>query len=323
MEKALLKNLYREMVKIRFCEESFVEPILSGEIKCPVHLCTGQEAAAVGVCLALGKDDYVFGNHRSHGHYLAKGGNLNALVAEVYTKQSGCSKGRGGSMHIAAKEQGFVGSVPIVAGTISLALGAALAAKTRKEKKVSVSFFGDGATGEGTLYESLNFAALKKLPIIFVCENNLYSTHLPVREIRPEQPIFEIAKPFGIASSQVDGNDVLAVFKEAEKAVELCYRGEGPFFLECLTYRMRGHVGPSDNIQGTQTDIRPKSEVEEWKKKDPIKRLEKLLLEDNILIKEELEEIEKEIKKEIDNAHKLAKEDVGPSPEDVNKYVFK
>ena len=323
MEKSFLKDLYYRMVKIRLCEESFIEPILSGEIRCPVHLCTGQEAAAVGVCSALDKNDYVFGNHRSHGHYLAMGGEVRSLVAEIYTKESGCSKGRGGSMHITAKEQGFVGSVPIVAGTISLALGAALAAKIRKEPKVAVSFFGDGATGEGTLYESLNFAALKKLPIIFVCENNLYSTHLPVKEIRPERPIFEIAKPFGIAGSQIDGNDVLAVFKESQKAVELCRQGKGPFFIECLTYRMRGHVGPSDNIQGTHTDIRPKKEVEEWKKKDPIKRLEKILLEDKILTEKELEEIEEKIKKELSEAYKLADEDVRPCSEDISEYVFK
>ena len=318
-----MKNLYQKMVRIRLCEDSFVEPILGGEIKCPVHLCTGQEAAAVGICSALEKYDYVFGNHRSHGHYLAMGGDVKSLVAEVYTKKSGCSKGRGGSMHITAKEQGFVGSVPIVAGTISLALGAALAAKTRKEAKVAVSFFGDGATGEGTLYESLNFAALKKLPIIFVCENNLYSTHLPVQEIRPEQPIFEIARPFGITTSQVDGNDVLAVFQEAEKAVELCRQGKGPFFIECLTYRMRGHVGPSDNIQGTQTDIRPEAEVKEWKKKDPIKRLEKTLLKDKVLTERELEEVRQEINKEVAEAHKLANEDIRPCSEDINKYVFK
>ncbi len=323
MEKALLKNLYYRMVKIRACEESFVEPILNGEIKCPVHLCTGQEATAVGICSALRKDDYVFGNHRSHGHYLAMGGEVKSLVAEIYTKKSGCSKGRGGSMHITAKEQGFVGSVPIVAGTISLALGAALAANVRKEPKVAVSFFGDGATGEGTLYESLNFAALKKLPIIFVCENNLYSTHLPVKEIRPERPIFEIARPFGIATSQVDGNDVLAVFQEANKAVELCRQGKGPFFIECLTYRMRGHVGPNDNIQGDQTDIRPQSEIEEWKKKDPIKRFEKMLLEEKILEEKELEEIKQGIKKEVADAHKLANEDIRPRSETLNKYVFK
>ncbi|MFH1657157.1 MAG: thiamine pyrophosphate-dependent dehydrogenase E1 component subunit alpha [bacterium] len=323
MEKVLLENFYRKMVEIRFCEESFVEPILSGEIKCPVHLCTGQEATAVGVCSALEKSDYVFGNHRSHGHYLAMGGAVKSLVAEVYTKLSGCSKGRGGSMHITAKEQGFVGSVPIVAGTISLAMGAALAIKIRKESKVAVSFFGDGATGEGTLYESLNFAALKKLPIIFVCENNLYSTHLSVKDCRPDQPIFKIARPFGIATSQVDGNDVIAVFQEAKKAVELCRQGAGPFFLECLTYRMRGHVGPGDNIQGTQTDIRPESEIKEWKKKDPIKRLEILLIKDNILTEKELEDIKQRIKEKVADAHKIADEDVRPCLEDINKYVFK
>ena len=162
--KTFLGNLYRTMVRIRLCEESFVEPILKGEIRCPVHLYTGEEAIATGVCAALKKTDYIFGTHRSHGHYLAKGGEVKELVAEVFCKETGCSRGRGGSMHIIDSRNGMIGSVPIVAGTIPLALGAALASKIRKEKRVTVSFFGDGATGEGVLYESLNFAASGSSP---------------------------------------------------------------------------------------------------------------------------------------------------------------
>jgi acetoin:2,6-dichlorophenolindophenol oxidoreductase subunit alpha len=175
--KKLLKNLYKRMILIRICEESFVEPILSDEVRCPCHLYSGEEAVATGICASLTDRDYIFGNHRSHGHYLAKGGGLKELVAEIYCRESGCSCGRGGSMHLIDPEKGVLGVAPIVAGTVSLALGAALASSIRRDDRVTVSFFGDGATGEGVLYESLNFAALKKLPIIFVCENNLYATH--------------------------------------------------------------------------------------------------------------------------------------------------
>jgi TPP-dependent pyruvate/acetoin dehydrogenase alpha subunit len=178
--KDFLRELYRTMLRIWVCEERFVEPILKGEVRCPVHLSTGEEAIATGVCAALSESDYIFGTHRSHGHYLAKGGSMQELVAEVYGKATRCSKGRGGSMHLTCPEKGVVGAVPIVGATISLALGAALASRIRQDHRVTVSFFGDGATGEGVLYESLNFAALKKLPILFVCENNLYSTHMPI-----------------------------------------------------------------------------------------------------------------------------------------------
>ena len=166
-------KFYTTMLRIRLCEESLVEPILKGEIVCPVHLYSGQEAVATGLCSALEKTDQIFGNHRSHGHYLAKGGSMKAMIAEIYGKSTGCSRGRGGSMHLIDPDNGIMGIVPIVGGTISLATGAALASKIRNDKKVVVSFFGDGASGEGTLFESMNFAAIKKLPVIFACENNL------------------------------------------------------------------------------------------------------------------------------------------------------
>ncbi len=318
-----LRQLYTTMLRIRLCEESCVEPILEGEVQCPVHLYSGQEAVATGVCAALSKDDYVFGTHRSHGHYLAKGGGMNELVAEIYGKESGCSKGRGGSMHIIEPEKGMMGAAPIVAGTIPLALGAGLAAKIRKDNRVSVAFFGDGATGEGVLYESLNFASLKKLPILFVCENNFYSTHMPIRECRVDVDIFEIGKPFGIQSVKVDGNDVLAVYEAAENAVKLCRDGEGPTFMECITYRLRGHVGPDDNIQGTHTDIRPEEEIEEWRKKDPIISFESLLLKNNVLGEKDIEEIRREAEKEVEEAHLFAENSPYPKETDLAKYVFK
>jgi len=321
--KVVLEKLYRSMVRIRICEESFVEPIVNGEVRCPVHLYTGQEAIATGVCFALSERDYVFSSHRSHGHYLAKGGSIKELVAEIYGKEAGCSRGRGGSMHIIAPEIGMLGSAPIVAGTIPLALGAALASKIRKEKKVTVSFFGDGAAGEGILYESLNFAALRRLPIILACENNFYSTHMPIRECRPENNIFEIGKPFCIQGYRVDGNDVLKVYEVSKKAVGQCRKGQGPVLIEFITYRLRGHVGPDDNIQGIRTDIRSKEEVEAWRKKDPIRRFEAFLIKNRILKKEDLGRINQQVEAEVKEAHRYAKMSPYPNPDELVRYVFK
>lgn len=321
--KDLLKNLYKMMVLIRTSEESLIEPILNQEIACPVHLCSGEEAVPTGVCEALEKTDYIFGTHRSHGHYLAKGGNLGEMIAEIFGKETGCSRGRGGSMHLIDPENGMLGAAPIVGGTISLAVGAALAAKIRKSKQVSVSFFGDGATGEGTLYESMNFAALKKLPIIFACENNLYSTHMPIQEIRVDTNIADLAKPLGIKSSIIDGNDVLEVYKTTQEAVKLCREGKGPYFIEFLTYRQRGHVGPDDNIQGSHTDIRPQEEINAWLKKDPIVNFKKYLLGENILTEDEINLVEKKVYDKVETAQVFAKKSLKPRKEELNKYVFK
>ena len=316
-------ELYKKMLTIRLCEESLVDPILSGEIKCPVHLCSGEEAIAVGVCTALEKRDYIFGNHRSHGHYIAKGCDMKALFAEVFGKEAGCSRGRGGSMHLIDPENGMMGSAPIVAGTISLALGGALSSQIRDDKRVIVSFFGDGATNEGVLFESLNFASLKKLPILFVCENNYYATHMPVADCRPDCNITEIANSFGIQNARVDGNDVMAVYDIAKKAVEKCRNGMGPFFIEALTYRLRGHVGPDDNVQGTHTDIRPPEEIEMWKKKDPILNFEKRLIKEGVINEIELSEIKEDIIHEIKMTHLFVKDCPYPDESELGAYVFK
>ena len=321
--KEFLVNLYRTMLRIRLCEESLVEPIIKGEVKCPCHLCSGQEAVATGVCAVLSENDYIFGTHRSHGHYLAKGGEMSELIAEIYGKETGCSRGRGGSMHLIALEKGMMGAAPIVAGTISLAVGAALACKIRESGSIVVSFFGDGATGEGVLYESLNFAALNKLPIVFACENNFYSTHLPIRECRPENHIYKIGEPFCLKSHKVDGNDVLKVYEAAKNAAEMCKNGEGPVFIEFLTYRLRGHVGPDDNIQGSLTDIRPKEEIEKWMKKDPIIRFEKVLLKNKVFTREELRMILKETEAEVYDAYVFARNSPYPETGELTKYVFK
>jgi len=321
--KEFLIDLYKTMVRIRLCEESLVEPILNGEVRCPVHLYSGEEAIATGVCAALSEEDYIFGTHRSHGHYLAKGGSMGELIAEIYGKEAGCSRGRGGSMHIIEPAKGMMGAAPIVAGTISLALGAALASRIRRDKRVSVSFFGDGATGEGVLYESLNFASLKCLPMLFICENNLYATHMPIRDCRSNLPISHVGKPFGISAFRVSGNDVLKVYETARKAVGLCREGRGPAFIECVTYRLRGHVGPDDNIQGTHQDIRPEQEIVKWKKRDPIPRFRRYLIRNAIVEKDELASIEQTAQEEVHDAHAFTKNSPLPREGDLGKHVFR
>ena len=318
----LLEHMFRMMVRIRYCEESLVDPIINGDVRTPCHLYSGEEAVAVGLCSALSKTDYVFGNHRSHGHFLAKGGSLKGMMAEIYCREAGCSRGRGGSMHLIDPDAGMLGSAPIVAGTISLAVGAALASSIRKDGRVAVSFFGDGATGEGVLYESLNFAALKKLPVIFACENNLYATHMPILECRVNLPISRIAEPYGIAIFTVDGNDVLEVYEASRQAVETCRKGNGPVFMEFMTYRFRGHVGPDDNIQGSHTDIRPKEEIALWMDKDPIKRFAQYLTENQIMDKERLQSIKDEVTEEVIEAQSFAKNSPSLERKDLTKYVF-
>jgi pyruvate dehydrogenase E1 component alpha subunit len=318
----LLDKILRMMLRIRSFEECLVAPILDGEIRTPCHLYSGQEAIAVGLCTALSNDDYIFGNHRSHGHFLAKGGCLKSLAAEIFCRETGSSRGRGGSMHLIDPSVCMLGSAPIVAGTISLALGAALAASIRGDGRIAVSFFGDGATGEGVLYESLNFAALKKLPIIFACENNLYASHMPIRQCRVNKPIRRIAEAFGISTQEVDGNDVLGVYDASSKAVNSCREGSGPVFLEFITYRYRGHVGPDDNIQGLHTDIRPKEELERWLAKDPIMKFEHYLIENHFFKEFGIQSIKDQVHQEVEKAIIYAKNSPHPNPEALSNYVF-
>lgn len=269
--------MLRRMLLIRRVEESIAEGIERGEIVCPCHLYIGQEAVAVGVCSRLRQDDFVFSTHRSHGHYLAKGGDVDAMVAEVFCRETGCSGGWGGSMHIIDAAVGLPGSSAIVAGTIPLAVGAALAFATRGEDRVAVAFFGDGTTNEGVFYECLNFAALRRLPVLFVCENNLYSTHMPIEKCLADTDIARKASVFGLPGEKVDGNDVLAVADAAQSAVERARTGGGPALIECLTYRWRGHVGPHFDVE---KGLRSRDELDGWMRRCPVKLFEQRLLRD-------------------------------------------
>ena len=318
---ATLRSLYMAMLRIRRFEERVAELLCSQpEIICPVHLYIGQEAVAAGVCANLRKDDYVFSTHRSHGHYIAKGGDIKALMAELYGKATGCSSGRGGSMHLASPDIGLLGSSAIVAGTIPLAVGAALAFSMQKRDTVSVTFFGDGAVNEGVWYESLNFASLKKLPVILVCENNLYSTHMPVSACLADINIYKKAEAFNMPGVRVDGNNVITVYEAAKKAIEDARRGKGPTLIECMTYRWRGHVGPNYDLD---KGLRSKQELDYWMDRCPIKTLEQLLLKHEIVSESDKIQIYESIEKEIEEAITFAKESPYPDKNTLLNNVFK
>nr|HNI20711.1 thiamine pyrophosphate-dependent dehydrogenase E1 component subunit alpha [Nitrospira sp.] len=289
-----LISLLRAMQRIRMAEERIGELVETREVRTPCHLSIGQEAIPAGVCAALQQDDTLWGGHRSHGHYLAKGGDLRGMMAEIFGKATGCARGRGGSMHLVDPAQGIFGTVPLVAATIPLAVGAALSAKLRGTQQVAVAFFGDGATDEGHFHESLNLAALYRLPVLFVCENNLYSTHLTLKERRVKDNIVESAALHGLPGVVVDGNDATAVYQTAHQAVQRARIGEGPTLLECRTYRWRGHVGPAADLE-VGTDRR--RELDEWQRRDPIAQC-RGLLKAHGLSSEVFDRLEAEVRRE-------------------------
>ena len=314
----IIKSLYLTMLRIRVFEERVGELVEAGEIKTPCHLYIGQEAVAAGVCAVLDREDYVWGGHRSHGHYLAKGGDLLAMMAEIYGKATGCSKGRGGSMHLVAPDCGMFGTVPLVAATIPLAVGAGLASKLRGDRRVSVSFFGDGATEEGHFHESMNLAALYRLPVIFVCENNFYASHMSLAERRVEDNIVKSGDAHGIPGGALDGNDVTAVYEAARQAVARARRGEGPTLLECRTYRWRGHVGPSWDMD---VGVKRKDELKDWLPKDPVKRVREYLLRMG-LSPLTFGEMERKVRGEVEAALEFARDSPYPDSSDLLAHLF-
>lgn len=312
------QSLWRMMVLIRAVEDRIGELVLAGEIKTPCHLSIGQEAIPAGVCAALQPDDSLWGGHRSHGHYLAKGGDLRAMMAEIFGKATGCARGRGGSMHLVDTAQGVFGTVPLVAATIPLAVGAALSAKLRRTGQVAVAFFGDGATDEGHFHESLNLAALYRLPVLFVCENNFYSTHLTMKERRAKDNIVESADLHGLSGERVDGNDVMAVRGAADQAVQRARAGEGPTLLECRTYRWRGHVGPAADLEVGEDRRR---ELDEWRQRDPIARCRKRLRAQG-LSPEQFESLEAAVRDEVEEAVSFARRSPAPDESELLHHVY-
>ncbi|MDH5481307.1 MAG: pyruvate dehydrogenase (acetyl-transferring) E1 component subunit alpha [Candidatus Bathyarchaeota archaeon] len=324
MEKQLAQNLerekligmYRKMLEIRLFEEKVFELYGQNLVPGTIHLYAGQEAIAVGVCSNLGKDDYITSTHRGHGHCIAKGADLKRTMAEILGKETGYCKGKGGSMHIADFNIGMLGATAVVGAGLPIAVGAGLSIKLRKTDQIVACFFGEGASNQGTFHESINLASTWKLPVIFVCENNLYAMGTRQSIAMNVENIADRAVAYGIPGVVVDGNDVLAVYEAVQKGVERAKKGEGPTLIECKTYRQKGHsrVDPAK--------YRPKGEVEEWLARDPIKRLKEKLLQTNTLTKTEIQRIEKEVVTKIEEAVKFAIESPYPSSEEALEDVY-
>ena len=310
--------LLRSMLRIRRIEESIASRYAEQEIRCPMHLCIGQEAVSVGVCAALTKNDVVFSNHRAHGHYLAKGGSLKAMMAELYGRSTGCCGGRGGSMHLIDLDAGFMGSTPIVGGTVPLAVGAAWAASLKQTRQVTVAFFGDGCFEEGVVHESMNFAALHQLPVVFVCENNQFSVYTRLNERQPMRPIYRVAEAHGLAAYAGDGNNVDEVQALARTAVDRAREGQGPQFLEFQIYRWREHCGPNfDNELGYRTV----QEIETGMNDCPIDRyVNSSTCKEGL--NRDMAEWEIEIREEIDAAFEFALSSEKPGSNDASRKVY-
>lgn len=311
--------LLRTMLLLRLFEEKIVDVYAVQDMKSPVHLYIGEEAIAAGVCIHLKKEDYLFTTHRSHGHCLAKGVDPKVLYAEFYGRRTGCCKGKGGSMHPADPDWGVLGTSAIVGGPIALATGAALASKMRGDGRVSVVFFGDGASEEGVFHESLNFASLKKLPVVFVCENNYYATNSPLSQRQPNEDIARRAEGYDIPGVQVDGNDVAAVYEAAAEALDRARAGEGPTLIECKTYRWKGHVGPKeDHLAG----CRPEAELREWQKRCPLEAYEEYLVGSGVVTREAIRELAIEIDNGLDEALRFGKESPLPEVSELYEDVY-
>ncbi len=318
LDRAKALHFYRQMVKIRLFEEQVNQLYLSAKMPGLAHLYIGQEAVAVGVCEALRRDDYITSTHRGHGHCLAKGASPDKMFAELLGKVAGYCRGKGGSMHIADQDTGNLGANAIVGGSAGIATGAAMSAKMRRSGQVAVCFFGEGALGQGLLYESMNMASLWKLPVIYVCENNQYNEYTNYRESTAGE-VSARAEAFGINTETIEGQDVEAIYRKSLEIIDQTRRGNGPAFLICNTYRFYGHhVGDID-----RSYYRSKKEEEEWKtQRDPVKLLAERLQKSEMADLELLQAIDKEIGAEIDDAVSFALNAPYPQPDEVDQHVY-
>ncbi len=312
-------TMYRNMLRIRRFEERLGEEWAQGNIPGLIHLYVGEEAVAVGACSTLRKNDYVTSTHRGHGHCIAKGGDLRKMMAELFGKDTGYCKGRGGSMHIAAPEIGIVGCSGIAGAGIPIAVGVGLSIKLRKTDQVCVSFFGDGASNTGAFHEAMNMAALWQLPVVYIIENNLYAISVPASKATRLSNIADRAAAYDMSHAVVDGMDVLSVHESVAEAVGRARRGEGPTLVECKTYRFRGHF-EGDPKRGET--YRSKLEMDEWEKRDPIFRLKDKMIKEQKATEHELNAVDQEALREVDEAVSFAKHSPAPKPEDVRSYLF-
>lgn len=316
LTKEKLVGFYRTMLTIRGFESKAVELFAAGKLPGFVHLYLGEEAVATGVCGTLNDRDYITSTHRGHGHLIAKGGKVDLMMAELFGKSTGYCKGKGGSMHIADVHLGILGANGIVGAGQPIAAGAAFACKYRNSGAVSVCFFGDGASNRGTFHESLNLASIWKLPVVYVCENNMYGISNCQRDHMNISDIADRAAAYGIPGVSVDGNDVIAVFEAAREAVERARKGDGPSIIECKTWRHRGH------FEGDPASYKDPEEQQAWLKKDPIPRFKIKLIDTGIATQAELDQIQTEVENCISDAIKFAQESPDPNPDDVLTDVY-
>ncbi len=311
-----LIKMLEGMHLLRAFDRKVGERCKRGEIPGLIHLGLGEEAVAVGACVAIEPTDKVTSTHRAHGHFLAKGGDPKALMAELYGKQTGCCKGKGGSMHLIDLEIGFLGANGVVGAGLPIAVGAALGQRMLAGNGITICFFGDGANNQGTFHESLNLAAIWDLPVVFVCENNEYGISLITRDQQKVRHVADRGCAYGMPTRVTDGNDVLEVYDAVSNAADLARRGKGPTLIECKTYRISGHY------EGDSQSYRPKKEVEAWRRKDPIRRLEKTLLDRKILGAAKLDEIRNTAQRIVDEAVAFAEDSPFPAPEAAETDVF-
>jgi len=309
-------EMYKTMLKIRKFEQVAMNTFAEGKIPGFVHLYIGEEAVATGVCANLKDSDYITSTHRGHGHILAKGGDLKFMMAELFGKATGYCKGKGGSMHIADATKGILGANGIVGAGHNIAVGAGLSAQYRETDQVCVCFFGDASTNQGTFHESLNMASVWKLPVVFVCENNLYGISMSQDRHQAIKDVADRGVAYNVPGIVVDGNDVFAVYEAAEEAIKRAREGKGPTLIECKTYRHRGH------FEGDPCVYKPTEEQEEWLAKDPIPRFEKYLVENEILTEEKLKEVQSKVESEIDEAVDFANNSPYPELESVLEDVY-
>lgn len=321
MTSELARTLYQKMFLIRHAEEMVAARYPEGEMRCPTHLSVGQEAVPAAVGAATQIQDLAVSTHRCHAHYLGKGGSLNGMIAELYGKATGCTRGKGGSMHLMDESVGFMGSTAIVGNSIPVGVGLAMAMQLKKQPNVSVIFFGDGAIEEGAFYESANFAAVRSLPVLFVCENNLYSVYSSLKPRQPEgRKIANLARAIGLNVFEGDGNDVEASYQIVSEARAKAVAGKGPQFLELMTYRWREHCGP---FYDNQLGYRDEAEFEKWKTLDPVKRFRERSVSAGWMTAAEIEKIEKKAGEDVEKAFLFAKQSPFPNESEAFSPIFK
>lgn len=316
MERKELVTLLEKMLTIRLFEMRVVDVFSQALTPGGGHTYVGQEAVAVGVCANLSREDYITSTHRGHGHCIAKGGDLNKMMAELFGRRTGYCKGKGGSMHIADVELGILGANGIVGGGLPIAVGAALSAQYKGTDQVAACFFGDGASNTATFHEALNMASIWDLPVVFVCENNLYAVSTSQKEHQRIQDVSDRSRGYGIPGVSIDGNDVLAVYETAREAIGRARAGQGPTLIECKTYRWRGH------FEGDSQRYRPREEVEQWMRRCPIDRIKGMLLAQGLLTEGEFAEMEQSLELRLDEAVKFAEESPFPEPQEALEDLF-